>query len=98
VLRLVTTPLVKAFRTLAGEDDELKSAFDHFRKVVLREQGIVRNATLSGVRDLRLETGVLLAEVKQNQALSEHIDRNTDVMVADAGRIHQHFEGEISFG
>lgn len=48
---------MKAFRNLvSGEDDELALAYTHFHKMVTHEQGVVRNAALAGVNQLRKET------------------------------------------
>ncbi|KAJ4286949.1 hypothetical protein N0V90_012829 [Kalmusia sp. IMI 367209] len=74
--------LVKAFRTLGGEDSELKAAFEQFRKVVQREEGIVRNATLASIQDLKIEVGDVHGGVKENLALTEQIGHNTDAIVA----------------
>lgn len=87
--------LVKAFRALAGEDSELKAAFEHLRKVVQREEGIVRNATLAGIQDLKIEVGDVHGGVKENLALTEQIGHNTDVIVARSGEIRQYLESEV---
>ena len=84
--------LVKAFRALAGEDDELKSTFDQFRKTIQREHGIVRNAVLAGVQYLKFETSALHTDVEDNLALTEQIDRKTDHIVAGTNQIYRYFE------
>lgn len=56
---------MKAFRSLvSGEDAELKSAYERFHKMVEREQGIVRNAILAGVEQLKLDSSSIHTDVK----------------------------------
>ena len=89
-------PSVKAFRSLvSGEDDELKTAYDHFHKAVDREQGVVRNAILVGVEHLKQDTSDVHTDVRANLAVTECIDRNTKNVVAGTGRIHKYFESRI---
>ncbi|RMZ72366.1 ankyrin repeat [Pyrenophora seminiperda CCB06] len=83
---------VKAFRALAGEDDELKSAFDQFSKTIQKEEGIVRNAVLAGVHDLKLETSAVHTGVEKNLELAERIDRKTDDIAAGTNEIHRYLE------
>ncbi|KAF7454353.1 Goodbye domain containing protein [Pyrenophora tritici-repentis] len=66
--------LVKAFRALAGEDDELKSAFNQFRKTIQREQGIVRNSILAGVQHLKLGNKAVHKDVTETLVLTEGIE------------------------
>ncbi|CAE7007412.1 hypothetical protein PTNB73_00048 [Pyrenophora teres f. teres] len=84
--------LVKAFRALAGEDDELKLAFNHFRKTIQREQGIVRNSILAGVQNLQLETRAVHRDIQETLVLTEEIDRKTDGIVIGTNGIHRYLE------
>jgi len=77
--------------------------------MVEREQGIVRNATLAGVEHLKLDIGLVHADVKENLAVTERIEADTKTtvagterietdtktIVAGTGQIHKYLESEI---
>ncbi|MCJ1394650.1 hypothetical protein MMC18_007530 [Xylographa bjoerkii] len=87
--------IVIVFRSLAsGEDDELKAAYDHFHKMVRREQGIVRNVIVSGVEQLKLDVDAAHADVKGGLAVTQRIGYDTKILLADAGKIYKSIEGK----
>ncbi len=55
---------VKAFRNLAGEDDELVTAYARFHKMVERERVIVEYGILSGVEKLSKDNKALHTNIK----------------------------------
>ena len=80
---------MKAFRNLvSGEDDELTAAYAHFYKMVEREQGAVRNATLAGVEQLK-------KDVKGGFAITERTSQTTRTLVASTQRMHDYFKSKI---
>ncbi|KAH9882828.1 hypothetical protein J1614_000194 [Plenodomus biglobosus] len=87
---------VKAFRALAGEDHELKTAFDQFRKTVLKEQNIVRNAVLAGVEHLKLGNSAVHTGVMQTLDVMERIDRKTNDIVIGTDQMHRHLETRVT--
>ena len=71
---------VKAFRNLvSGEDDELRTAYAHFHKMVEQEQGVIRNATLAALEQLRKETD---QKNKILVASTERVNRHLESMIA----------------
>lgn len=87
---------VVVFRSLvSGEDDELKAAYDHFHKMVQQEQGIVRNAILAGVEQLKLDVGVARTDVRGGLTMTQRIDRDTKTILADTAKIHRSMESKI---
>ncbi|KAK3994869.1 ankyrin repeat-containing domain protein [Cladorrhinum sp. PSN332] len=88
--------IVKAFRSLvSGEDAVLKSAYDRFHKMVEREEGVVRNAILVGITELKSDIRIAqngIAELKLNvetmqtdvRSRLEGIDGNLQSILTDA--------------
>ena len=88
---------VKTIRSLlSGEDDELKSAYDHFHKMVAREKGIMRNAILLGVEHLKVDASAVHADFKEGLAVTQRIDRNSRIFMTGTERIHKHLESKIA--
>lgn len=73
----------------------MKPASDHFRKMIQREQGIVRNAVLAGVQDLILDTSTTHAEVSKNLAVTQRLDRTVKDVITSTRRTCKHLGGII---
>jgi len=55
---------------VSGQDTELKAAYQHFHRMVQREQGIVRNAILKGVERVKLDATSVHAVATDNLDLA----------------------------
>ncbi|MCJ1307667.1 hypothetical protein MMC25_001315 [Agyrium rufum] len=87
--------LVKTFRTLiSGEDDDLKTAYETFHKMVEREQGIVRNATLASVEQMRHNAGTMQADVREGLVITESIVLSTKSIMARTQMLHTNLENQ----
>ena len=75
------------------DDDELKEAYDRFRKAVEREQNVVRNAILAGVEHLKINTTALQASVQSGRAVAEQINRNTATAARETKEIRDYILG-----
>jgi hypothetical protein len=74
---------VKAFRSLvSGEDADLKAAYDHFHKMVEREEGVVRNAVLVVVTEIKSDTRVIQADVREGLVRMERLQLDAKTMHA----------------
>ena len=88
---------MKAFRNLvSGEDDELSIAYTHFHKMVEQEQGVVRNATLAAVEQLKEKTGAMHIDVNVGLATAKRTESNTTALVATTGRMHECLESKTA--
>lgn len=81
---------------VAAEDDELKTAYDRFHTMVLREQGIVRNLILARVEEVNISTSAMQADVKEHLVVARGIGRATETLLADTAHIHKSIEGKIN--
>lgn len=63
--------------------------------MVQQEQGIVRNAILAGVEQLKLDVGVARTDARGGLAMTQRIDRDTKTILADTAKIHRSMEGKI---
>ena len=81
---------------VTGEDDELKSAYDVFHKAVVHEQGVVRNATLMTVQQLKPDATAAHQNAKDGLAVTQRLESNTKSLLADTTKISQTIESRIS--
>ena len=88
---------MKAFKNLAGEDSELETAYASFHKMVEQEQGVVRNATLASVEQLRSETSTAQADMRTVLASSKRTEGNTEALIASNERIHEDMNSKVTF-
>lgn len=88
---------VKAFKNLAGEDSELGTAYANFHKMVEQEQGVVWNATLASVEQLRSETSTAKADMGTVLATSKRTEGNTEALIASTKRIHDDMNSKVTF-
>lgn len=88
---------MKAFKNLAGEDSELETAYANFHKMVEQEQGVVRNATLASVEQLRRETSTAQADMRTVLATSKRTEGNTEALIASNERIHENMNSKVTF-
>lgn len=96
--------LVKVLRNLgSGEDDEPKTAYAHFHKMVEQEAGAVRNAILAGVEQVKviitemlsdLEQGLATLQV-QNLATLKINDLNTKRLMTTTESMDHHLRREM---
>ena len=94
----IRTLLVKGFRNLvAGEDDELATAYSHFHKMVDQENSAVRMAILTGVEQLKQEGSATNADVKGGLVVAERIEQNTKTVMNSTGRVDQYLESKAPF-
>lgn len=85
------------FRSLVSvEDNELKAAYDQFHTMVLREQGIVRNAILVRVEQVNVNTSAMHADVKEDLAVGRRIDHATKTLLTETANIHKSIESKIA--
>ncbi len=89
---------MKAFRNLAGEDDELSIAYAHFHKMVEQEQRVVGNATLAVVEQVEKKTSAMNADIRVVSATTKRTDGNTETLMAVTGRIHGCLESKTVSG
>ncbi|KAL8919594.1 MAG: hypothetical protein Q9172_004922 [Xanthocarpia lactea] len=74
--------VVKAFRNLvSGEDDELTTAYAYFHKTVEQECGAVRNATLAGVEQIKVQAMDLHSDVRHGLATMDINNENTRALI-----------------
>lgn len=88
------TVIVKAFRNLTGEDEELSTAYTQFHKMVERERVIVEHAIVVGVEQLKKNTSALHADVTTGLAVAERIDKTTEISAANSAHILSHLESK----
>ncbi|ORY61624.1 ankyrin repeat-containing domain protein [Pseudomassariella vexata] len=102
--------LVKAFQSLAGEDTELKEAHERFQKMVKLVQGVINNATLLGVHQIkdnmkndraitkRMDTNIssVMADTRKTQTIAQRMDGSINTVMAGTRRIEQYLENEES--
>lgn len=55
----------------------------------------MRNATLAGIQDLKVDVDDVHGGVKDNLALTEQIGYNANLIVAKTGQIQHYLESEI---
>ena len=84
-----SSQIVNAFKALAGEDQELKLTFDHFQRLVERENGIFIAATLASVQTLALETADMNLSVKENLTTTKRVESTTGDLVTSTERVFQ---------
>ncbi|KAK2052809.1 hypothetical protein LY76DRAFT_310882 [Colletotrichum caudatum] len=80
---------------ITRDDSDLRAAYDTFHQMVRREQGVVRNAILAGVEELKRNNRVVGDEIKGNVALTQTIAKDAKTLLrhaVDTGRVTQGLE------
>lgn len=82
---------------MSGEDDELKNAYLDFHKMVVQEQGAVRNATLVSVGQLTRQSDSVQADMSKVLSTVNQTTGKTEALTDSTGRIHRYLESTTIF-
>lgn len=86
---------VKAFRNLVLDgDEELSDCLKHFQKMVVQEEGLVRNLSLVKLHQIQEENVIIAKGVQDVLTVNRNVEASTESLRIDFETLNTGLEGK----